>query len=220
MNKKKTLTFFLLPLIVAGCSNMSRTAKGGWIGGASGAVLGGVIGKQAGNTAAGAIIGAALGGAAGASIGHYMDKQAEELQRDLRNARVERVGEGIQITFNSGILFDTDSTLIKNDAKTNLNDLAKTLNKYADTNIVVEGHTDSLGRTRYNQELSEDRAEAVSNYLQSQNVMGQRIRTSGKGEEQPAASNETEEGRAANRRVEVAIFANEKLKKAAEDGKI
>jgi len=202
-----------------GCS-ANRTTKGAVIGVGTGGAIGGVIGKQSGNTAAGVIIGAAIGGAAGASIGRYMDRQAAELQRDLENVRVERVGEGIKITFNSGILFDTDSTLVRNDAKTNLDQLAKTLNKYADTNVVVEGHTDSSGATRYNQELSEDRADAVSTYLQAQGVQGQRINAAGKGEENPVGNNDTTSGRQANRRVEVAIFANEKLKKAAEAGRI
>lgn len=205
---------------LAGCSGMSSTARGGVIGAGAGGVIGGVIGHQTGNTGLGVIIGAGVGGAAGAGIGRYMDKQAAELQRDLQNARVERVGEGIKITFNSGILFETDSTQVKNAAKDNLTELAKTLNKYEDTGVLVEGHTDSSGATRYNQELSEDRAQAVASYLEIQRVKAERIRSIGQGEEKPVADNATEQGRRANRRVEVAIFANEKLKKAAEAGKI
>lgn len=213
---------FLIALLFfsVGCSNMNRTGKGGVIGAGVGGTIGGVIGHQSGNTALGVLIGATVGGATGAGIGRYMDKQAAELQRDLQNARVERVGEGIKITFNSGILFDTDSTQVKNDAKTNLDELAQTLNKYVDTKVIIEGHTDSTGGTRYNQELSEDRAEAVSNYLQVQQVKGDRITSSGKGEELPVGDNNTAAGQRANRRVEVAIIANEKLKKAAEQGKI
>lgn len=216
----KGVAILIAGQLVLGCSSMNRTGKGGIIGAGAGGVIGGVIGKQSGNTAVGAIIGAVVGGAAGASIGRYMDKQAAELQRDLENARVERVGEGIKITFNSGILFDTDSVQLRNDAKSNLNQLAGTLNKYEDTNIIIEGHTDSSGPTRYNQELSEDRAESVARYLEAQRVGATRIRTLGHGEENATADNNTATGRQANRRVEVAIFANSKLKKAAEAGGI
>lgn len=206
--------------VMAGCSKMNRTAGGGIIGAGTGGVLGGVIGKQAGNTTAGILIGAALGGAAGASIGRYMDKQAAELDRDLENARVERVGEGIKITFASGILFNTDSAVLQADAKTNIEELAQTLNKYNDTKVVVQGYTDSTGSDEHNLELSRRRAASVGDYLKTRNVSGERIDAAGMGETNAVSDNGTEAGRRANRRVEVAIFANEKLKKAAERGEL
>ncbi len=197
---------------------MSRTTKGGIIGAGSGAVVGGVVGRVAGNTAAGAIIGAAVGGTAGALIGRHMDKQAEELQRDLENAQVERVGEGIKITFNSGILFPTNSAELQSNAKTEISQLAQTLKKYPDTNILIEGHTDNTGNRSINQPLSERRAQSVASYLSSMGVDRSRMTTQGYADDQPIADNSTTEGRQQNRRVEIAIFANEKMKKAAERG--
>ena len=199
---------------------MSKTAKGGLIGAGGGAVVGGIIGKMAGNTAAGAIIGAAVGGSAGAVIGRRMDKQAEELQRDMKNARVERVGEGIKITFASGILFNTNSAELRPQSQADIQTLAATLKKYGDTNVIVEGHTDNTGTDQINQPLSVRRAESVANYTIAQGVERSRITTQGFGSSKPVADNSTEAGRQANRRVEIAIFANEKLKKAAERGDI
>jgi outer membrane protein OmpA-like peptidoglycan-associated protein len=198
-----------------GCG-MSNTKKGAGIGAAAGGVIGGVIGHQSGNTAVGAIIGAAVGGAAGAYIGNYMDKQAAEIQRDLEGAKVERVGEGIKITFDSGLLFDVDKSALKPASKTNLNDLATILNKYADTNILIEGHADADGTEEHNLDLSQRRSQSVANYLATQQVMETRLTTMGYGESQPIADNSTAEGKAQNRRVEVAIYANDKLKKEAE----
>jgi outer membrane protein OmpA-like peptidoglycan-associated protein len=206
-------------ILLNGCS-ASNTVKGGAIGAGAGAVLGGVIGKQLGNTAVGAIIGAAVGGTAGALIGHYMDKQAEEIQNDIKDAKVERVGEGIKITFNSGILFKTNSADLQTQAKANVEKLGTILKKYEDTNILVEGHTDSTGTEAYNQTLSERRAEAVALYTQAQGVAAARFTVKGYGESQPIAPNATAEGRQLNRRVEIAIMANDKLKAAAEKGQI
>jgi outer membrane protein OmpA-like peptidoglycan-associated protein len=206
-----------ISIVMMGCGT-SNTLQGGAIGAVGGGVVGAVIGKLAGNTAAGAIIGAAVGGTTGALIGHHMDKQAEEMRNDLSGAKVERVGEGIKITFNSGILFKSGSYELQAAAKENIASLAKILNKYPDTNIIIEGDTDSEGSEEYNQRLSERRAQAVSDYTKSLNVDGARITTIGKGESNPVASNETVDGRAQNRRVEVAIFANDKMKKAAENG--
>lgn len=208
-----------ISILFMGCG-ASNTVKGGGIGAGAGAIIGGLIGKAAGNTAAGAIIGAAIGGTAGAIIGHNMDKQAEELRQDLKNAKIERVGEGIKITFDSGILFATNSSDLQAPAKTNIESLAKILNKYPDTNILVAGHTDNTGSTEYNQKLSERRADAVGNYAKSLGVVGSRLTTVGKGETDPVISNDTSEGRQQNRRVEVAIFANEKMKSAAEKGEL
>ncbi|UCG53772.1 MAG: OmpA family protein [Candidatus Latescibacterota bacterium] len=199
-----------------GCS-WSRKTKGAIIGAGTGAAVGGVIGKKAGNTAAGAIIGAAIGGAAGAYIGSYMDKQAAEMQRDLEGAKIERIGEGIKITFDSGLLFDVDRATLKAASKSNLSNLATILNKYEDTEVLLEGHTDATGSDEYNLELSEKRAQSVANYLASLEVNPTRFTIMGYGEDQPVADNETETGRQQNRRVEVAIYANDKLKKAAEE---
>ncbi|MBJ6119547.1 OmpA family protein [Pontibacter sp. BT310] len=199
---------------------MNKTAKGGIIGAAGGAVVGGVIGRATGNTAAGAIIGAAVGGTTGALIGRHMDKQAAELQRDLENAKVERVGEGIKITFNSGILFATNSDALQSNAQTEISQLAATLKKYEDTNILIEGHTDNTGTRDLNQRLSERRAESVASYLSGQGVSRNRMTTQGYAFDQPIADNSTAAGRQQNRRVEIAIFANEKMKKAAERGEL
>jgi outer membrane protein OmpA-like peptidoglycan-associated protein len=201
-------------------TGMSKTAKGGIIGAGTGAVVGGVIGRMAGNTAAGAIIGAAVGGTTGAVIGRRMDKQAEELRRDMKGARVERVGEGIKITFDSGILFNTNSADLRPQSQTDIRTLAATLKKYGDTNVIVEGHTDNTGSDAINQPLSERRAQSVANYTIAQGVESSRVTTQGFGSSKPVADNSTEAGKQANRRVEIAIFANEKLKKAAEKGEI
>ena len=200
--------------IIFGCK-ASNTAKGTAIGAGSGAVIGGLIGKKSGNTAGGAIIGAGVGGATGALIGQHMDKQAAELKRDLQGAKVERVGEGIKITFDSGLMFDFDSYSLTPGTKQNLTSLAKTLNKYDDTNILIEGHTDKSGSEDYNMTLSEKRADAVEQYLEQLKVSGARITTEGYGEAQPISQSDSE-----NRRVEVAIYANKKMVKAAEKGQI
>ena len=204
--------------LFAGCA--TRTGNGALIGAGAGGALGGLIGHASGNTAAGAIIGAAVGGTAGAAIGNYMDKQAAELERDLKNAKVERVGEGIKITFDSGILFDVDSDKLQPQATANLQNLAQVLKKYDDTEIMVQGHTDNTGSDSHNMKLSDNRAESVGKALQRNGVKSGRIDEQGLGETQPVADNGTESGRQANRRVEVAIWANDKLKKAAKDGKI
>jgi len=199
------------------CSSSSKTKKGAVIGAAAGGVLGAVVGNRAGNTIVGAIVGAAVGGAAGAYIGNYMDNQADEMKEDIDGAKIERVGEGIKITFDSGILFDVNKSDLKPVAKTNLENLASILNKYEDTNILIEGHTDNTGSDEYNMQLSERRSQAVANYLATLNVDATRFTIMGYGESQPIATNETVEGRAQNRRVELAIMANEKLKKVAEE---
>lgn len=205
--------------ILVGCK-ASNTTKGGAIGAGVGGAIGGVIGHQSDNTVVGAIIGAAVGGTAGALIGRHMDKQAEELKKDLEGATVQRVGEGIIITFDSGLLFKLDSYELQQETRNNLEQLAKTLNKYDDTNILIEGHTDSSGEDDYNQSLSEKRAREVEDFLVGQQVQNSRITTKGYGEKQPLQSNETEAGRSANRRVEVAIYANDEMKKLAKKGEL
>lgn len=198
--------------------NASRTVKGGAIGAGAGGAVGAVIGKAAGNTAVGAIIGAAVGGTAGALIGRRMDRQAEELRQDLEGAEIVRVGEGIKITFDSGLMFALSSAELNQATRSNLSDLAETLKKYEDTEVLIEGHTDSSGSESFNQTLSEKRANSVSGYLMTLGVSGQRLSTIGYGENQPIADNESAEGRQKNRRVEVAIYANEKMKRAAKRG--
>ena len=200
-----------------GCAEWNRTAKGAAIGAGAGGAAGGLIGYATGNTVAGVLIGAAVGGAAGALIGNYMDKQAAEIERDIEGAKVERVGEGIKITFDSGILFDVNKANLKEYCRTELTKLATILNKYDDTNILLAGHTDSTGSDEYNQELSRRRAESVADYLVIQNVNFERFNVYGYGESDPVATNDTDGGRAQNRRVEVAIWANEKLKKVAQE---
>lgn len=198
-----------------GCG-WSKKAQYGTAGAAGGAVVGGAVGKAAGNTVLGAILGAAIGGAAGLYIGNYMDKQAAEIKQDIAGARVERVGEGIRITFDSGILFDVNKAELKPISKENISKLAAILQKYPDTNILLEGHTDATGTDEHNLELSRARSQAVANFLASLQVSATRFTIMGYGEAQPIADNETEVGRAQNRRVEIAIMANDKLKKAAQ----
>jgi outer membrane protein OmpA-like peptidoglycan-associated protein len=215
---RKTFIVFLVfsfTLLCMGCAEWSRTQKGAAIGAGAGGAVGALIGHRAGSTAVGALLGAVIGGAAGAYIGNYMDKQAAEIERDIAGARVERVGEGIKITFSSAIMFDVDRAVVKDQYTGELSELSRILNKYEDTNILLEGHTDSTGSEEHNLELSKKRAHSVANYLATQNVNPTRFTIMGYGESQPIASNQTVEGRAQNRRVEVAIYANEKLKKVA-----
>ena len=214
---KRILTVFVLMvflLAAVDCASWNKTTRGAVIGGA---VLGGVIGHAAGSTLLGAILGAAVGGAAGAFIGNYMDKQAAEMQRDLEGAEVQRIGEGIKITFDSGILFDVDKSDLRPVSQTNLAELAKILNKYPDTNILIEGHTDNTGSDDYNMSLSKDRAQTVAFYMATLEVKSARFSTAGYGETQPIVTNDTLEGRQKNRRVDIAVIANDKLKKAAQE---
>lgn len=200
---------------LTGCAavrEMNRTETGAVIGAAGGAVAGAVIGKQVGNTAAGAIIGAAVGGAAGAVIGRQMDKQAEELRAEIPGATVQRVGEGIVVTFESGLLFPFNSTDLLPAGRQNLQNLAQSLSEYPETEVLIVGHTDAVGSDAYNQTLSENRATSAADILASYGVPRARIRTAGRGESEPIAGNETEAGQAQNRRVEVAIFANEEYR--------
>jgi outer membrane protein OmpA-like peptidoglycan-associated protein len=203
----------MLLINVTGCASMNKTESGAAVGAVGGAAAGAIIGKVAGSTAKGAIIGAVVGGAAGAIIGHKMDQRAKELEQ-IPGATVERVGEGIQVTFASGLLFDFDSETIKGDAKSNLNLLADNLAKYGDSELMIIGHTDATGTEEYNQDLSERRAQSARRYLASQGVT-RTIRTLGRGETEPVATNDDETGRAKNRRVEIAIYAGDALKAQA-----
>ncbi len=199
-------------LILSGCASWNKTQKGAVVGTAAGGAMGAVIGKASGNTALGAIIGAAVGGATGAVIGHQMDKQAEEIKKTVPDAKVERVGEGIVVEFSSNVLFGFDKSALSADAKTNLNKLVTVLNEYHDTDIELQGHTDSKGTEAYNQTLSEQRANAVSGYLAGEGITSSRVTIKGFGETLPKYDNATETGRAQNRRVEFLITANEKMK--------
>jgi outer membrane protein OmpA-like peptidoglycan-associated protein len=210
--RRFTLVIALFAILASGCKTMNRTQKGAVIGAAGGGAIGAVIGRAAGNTAMGAIIGAAVGGAAGAIIGRKMDKQAEEMKEVLGDAEVRREGEGIVILFKEKVLFGFDRSDLNTSAETNLNKLVNVLQKYPDTNIEIIGHTDSKGTDDYNQGLSQRRAISVASYLRGQGVSSSRLTTKGMGESDPIATNNTEEGRSQNRRVEFVITANEKMK--------
>ncbi|MDR0836416.1 MAG: OmpA family protein [Tannerella sp.] len=208
-------------LVLSGCG-MSNTTKGTAIGVGGGAAAGAAIGKAAGNTALGAIIGAAVGGAAGAIIGKKMDKQKKELEQVLpENATVEVVEEegqapALKVTFDSGILFATNSSTVSDASKSALRNFSVNLEKNPDTDLKIVGHTDNTGSVDYNQTLSEKRAKSVYDYLLQQGTSSKRMVYEGKGIHQPVANNSTVEGRAKNRRVEILILANEKMVKDAQ----
>lgn len=208
------LAILVLGTTGTGCATLNSTEEGAAIGAAAGGVLGGVIDD---NTTRGAIIGAVVGGTAGAVIGRQMDQQAEELEDDLPNAEVERIGEGIRVTFDSGILFAFDSSELEETARGNLTDFKDSLEEYPNTEVLVVGHTDSTGDDAYNQALSERRANAAGSYLLRQGLEPGRLRTEGRGEREPRASNDSESGRQMNRRVEVAIFASEEYREELEE---
>lgn len=210
------VVFALLSTSLNLSCNASRKVQGAIIGAVVGGTTGALITKK--NKAAGIILGAGVGGAAGAIIGNYMDKQAREIADELENAHVERVGEGIVIIFDSGLLFDFDSYDLRPATKENLAQLANTLQKYEETELNILGHTDNVGDQAYNQSLSVNRADAVVDYLVSNGVPSQRLQVLGYGETDPIADNDTEEGRQLNRRVEIVIVANDELKEAAKEG--
>lgn len=208
----------LMSIFIHPACNTSNRTKGAIIGATAGAATGAIVGKK--NKAVAIILGAAIGGVAGGLIGDYMDKQAAKIDEELENAKVERVGEGILITFDSGILFDFDSYALKAATRENLEELAPTLIKYEDTDVLVLGHTDSVGSDAYNETLSEKRANSVSNFLVSRGVAFARLDSEGYGETDPLTTNETEEGRQLNRRVEVVVVANKELQRAAKKGEL
>jgi outer membrane protein OmpA-like peptidoglycan-associated protein len=197
---------------LAGCASMSQTERGAVIGAAGGAAVGAIVGRQIGSTARGAVIGAAIGGAAGAVIGRQMDQQAEELAESIPGATVQRVGEGIVVTFDSGLLFPFDSDNLLPAGRENLNNLATSLQRYPETEVLIIGHTDSVGTPQYNQGLSERRASSSAGVLSSYGVPRDRITTMGRGLTEPIADNSTEWGRQQNRRVEVVIYASEEYR--------
>jgi len=206
--------------LTSGCETSSNAGRGAGIGAAAGGVLGGIIGSRSGSWGKGLILGAVIGGAAGAIIGDYMDKQAAEINRNVEGAKVERVGEGIRVVFDTGLLYSSGSSTITSESRYNIEKLSRILNKYHDTDLVIEGHTDSTGDEASNQYLSERRAESVASLLKAYGVPGRRITTVGYGETRPVATNETEAGRRLNRRVEVLIYANNDLKRQAETGEL
>jgi outer membrane protein OmpA-like peptidoglycan-associated protein len=208
----------IVSLLGSGCSSFNKTQKGAAIGAGAGGVVGALIGRSAGNTALGAIIGGAVGGTAGALIGHKMDKQAAEIKQTVPGATVVRQGEGILVKFDSGILFDIDKTALKPAAQTNLHNLSTSLQNNPQTNITIIGHTDNTGSDSHNMDLSIRRAEAVRSLIVADNVNGARLTTIGKGPSEPIADNATVAGRAQNRRVEIAIVANDQMKKQATQG--
>lgn len=217
--KIKIATFFIAiaatSMIATSCSKLTRTQKGAVIGSAAGGTIGALIGKKAGNTAVGAIVGGAIGGTAGAFIGRKMDRQAEEIKRTVPGAEVIKAGEGLIVKFDSGILFDFNKTDLKDNARVNLQNLAGTMKNNPETNILIVGHTDNVGSDSYNEGLSQRRAREVKQFIASQGIPNSRLNIEGRGESEPIASNDTETGRSQNRRVEIVIVANEKMKAEA-----
>lgn len=207
----------ILAISIASCANMSRLTKGTIIGSTAGAAVGATAGAYFGDTAKGAIIGAVVGGATGAIIGRHMDKQAEELARNVDNATVARFGEGIAISFESGLLFGFDSAELQSAARENLSKLSSSLKSYPDSDVLILGHTDSSGSDSYNQTLSERRANAAKDYMVSLGISANRIKSVGKGEAEPIETNDTDAGRESNRRIEVAIFASDEYVKRIQD---
>ena len=224
MRNWKFLSVLLLCMAVvfSSCGTWNNTAKGTAIGVGGGAAVGAGIGAIAGNTALGSIIGAAVGGTAGALIGKKMDKQKKELEASLpEEAVVETINEGeaLKVTFDSGILFATNSSTVSAASKSALRNLATSLNANPDTDIKIMGHTDSTGKVDYNQTLSEKRAKSVYDYLmEDQGISSTRMTFEGKGIHEPVADNATPEGRAKNRRVEILILPNQRMIQQAQDG--
>ncbi|MDD3458019.1 MAG: OmpA family protein [Weeksellaceae bacterium] len=220
LNSKIGVILVTAGLLLSSC-DANNTQKGVAIGAAAGAIIGGVLGNNVGskdNAAAGAIAGAVIGGAAGGIIGHKMDKQAKQIENTLPGAEVVRSAEGIQVILdeNSNVRFEYNKASLTADAKSNLQKLIPIFNEYPDTDLLIIGHTDSIGSQEYNLPLSEKRAGSVVDYLKSQGIASSRLSHIGRGKLEPRADNATEAGRAQNRRVEFVITANEKMKAEAE----
>jgi len=215
--KPLALSLLCLCIIVLGCHTTNKTRKGAAIGAGTGGIVGAFIGKSAGNTALGAIIGGAVGGTAGAFIGKNMDKRAAEITQTVPGATVIRNGEGIIVKFDSGLLFDAGQSSLNPAAQNNLQGLGASLQKDSATNILIIGHTDSKETTGSSiTQLSIQRAQSVKQYLADGGVDTTRMIIFGKGENEPIADNNTPDGRAQNRRVEIVIVASEAMKKLAE----
>jgi len=196
--------------------NANNKQKGAVIGATGGAILGAIIGNnvgKGGNGELGAVIGGVVGGGAGVLIGNKMDKQAQKIEEEIPGAKVERVDDGIVVTFdeNSGVYFDTAKFNVNSASQTTLNKLVNVFKEFPDTNILVVGHTDSVGAEESNMTLSKNRAYAVTNYLTGKGLSAGRFTTNWFGESQPIENNATAEGRAKNRRVNVAILPNKKM---------
>lgn len=215
--KKIILVVTAVALIASGCKTANKQQKGTAIGAAGGAAVGAIVGK---GSIWGILIGAAIGGAAGNLIGKKMDDQAKELKQAVPTAQVERVGEGINLTFESGLMFKINSSEISDSYKSDLGSAAEVFVKYPETNITIEGHTDDTGSDDYNMALSEKRAVAVKNFLQSKGVAEQRMTVKWYGETQPKYPNDSEANRQKNRRVELGVIANDKMKQEAKEGKL
>ena len=219
MKKIAVLTLSAAILLVScdAYNNSNKTQRGAVIGAAGGALLGAILGNNVGNgqnSELGAVLGTVVGGAAGAVIGNQMDKQAKKIEEEIPGADVKRVDDGIVVTFdeNNGVYFDTAKHNINDKSRQTLDKLAAILKEYPDTNVIVAGHTDNVGKDEYNLGLSQRRAQAVTNYFKSKGLAGSRFTTKWYGERNPVASNETADGRAKNRRVNVVIVPNEKMK--------
>jgi outer membrane protein OmpA-like peptidoglycan-associated protein len=218
-NSTNKLVFLtaLVAVLLTDCKSLNKTQKGTAIGTAAGAGAGALISR---GSIWGTLIGAAVGGGAGYLIGHHMDKQAEEIKQAVPDAQVSRVGEGIDMTFNSGLLFKINSSVLSEDARVNLTKVANVFVKYPETNILIEGHTDNTGAPEYNMELSKKRAYAVSEFLVSKGVSSSRMDIKWYGETQPKYPNDNDANRALNRRVELAITANDQMKQKAQQGSL
>jgi outer membrane protein OmpA-like peptidoglycan-associated protein len=216
MRIKQTIVVLFTATALGSFGCATKTGTGAAVGGAGGAAVGAGIGAAAGGKK-GALIGAAVGATAGAGsgalIGRYMDKQEEELRRKVQAARIEREGDKLLVKFNSQILFDTNKSVIKPEARNDLADFARVLKEYDDTNLRIEGHTDSTGPRDFNEELSVARANAVIQFLTDQGVKLDRMAARGYADDRPVASNDTASGRQQNRRVQIQIEANEELKR-------
>ena len=224
LNTKLTALVVGGAFVLSSCTavqNANNTQKGAGIGVVAGSVIGGILGNnigKGGNTALGAVIGAAVGGAAGTVIGNKMDKQAQKIEQVLPGAEVVRTEEGINLILDesSKVTFEYNKSSLTATAKQNLDKLVEVFKEYPDTNLLIVGHTDNVGSQSYNKPLSEQRAKSVRDYLVSNGIASSRLTSAGRGLEEPIADNSTADGRAANRRVEIAITANEKMKADAE----
>ena len=226
---KTILGSFAIAILASSCDGTRRASKqdkGVAIGAGAGAVIGGILGNNVGNkknSALGAVLGAVIGGAAGGIIGNKMDKQAEKIKTEIPGAKVERVGEGISVTFDennpdgskAGVYFETGKYNISSNSKLAVDKLVKIFTEYPETNILVEGHTDDVGSDASNLKLSQRRAMAVGDELKRDGLAPNRLTVKWYGETQPKADNTTAEGKASNRRVGFAITANEKMKAEA-----
>jgi outer membrane protein OmpA-like peptidoglycan-associated protein len=204
--------FFLIiiALILPGCARVNHVQdqRGTLTGGSQAAVPGVIDGADSGSTARRAIIGAVAGGVPGSIIGRQMDQQVKEIEKLVAGATVERVGEGIEVTFASALLYDAGADQLRPAGEQNLRDLAKTFDRYRDTDLLIVAHTEFVGSERYNQELSERRARSVRDFLVMQGVPVDRLHSTGRGGREPLHATVTNDGRHPNQRIEVAIFAS------------